>query len=314
MFSKKFVFYWAIGLLIGINTSIKAQNDSIKNSFTQNSIQNIPDSGKVNPRRLRALIIGGSATYVSAMTGLYFVWYGNEASSKFHFFDDNQEWKQVDKIGHFYTAFNISRASAKGFRWAGMSQKRAHFWGMITGIALMTPIEIFDGFSPTYGASWGDLVANTSGAALLYGQYALWNEMRIQPKFSFHRTGFAPLRPQLLGKGLAQEFLKDYNGQTYWLSFDMDKFLPKRKFPKWLNLAVGYGASNMIFAEDADNQLVGFDPYRQYYLGIDFDLTAIRTRSKLVKALVYLVDNIRFPAPALEYNRLNGFKFHWLYF
>jgi uncharacterized protein YfiM (DUF2279 family) len=313
MFLKKLVFYWLMGLLVNISPA-KAQNTLVKTDSLNNSIQNLSNNGKVNPRRLRALLIGGSAAYLGAMTGLYFVWYGNESSTKFHFFDDNQEWKQVDKIGHFYTAFNLSRASAKSFSWAGMSKKKAHFWGMITGIALMTPIEVFDGFSPTYGASWGDLVANTSGAALLYGQYALWDEMRIQPKFSFHRTDFAPLRPQLLGKGLAQEFLKDYNGQTYWLSFDMDKFLPKRRFPKWLNLSVGYGASNMIFAEDADNQLVGLEPFRQYYLGIDFDLTAIRTRHKWLKALVYLVDNIRFPAPALEYNRFNGFKFHWLYF
>ncbi|MCU0446426.1 MAG: YfiM family protein [Microscillaceae bacterium] len=308
---------WLLGLWAifwTLEVLAQASPDSLQNAWQPKPRYHFQDTTQIKPKRLKTLLVGGSAVYISAMTGLYFVWYGDEATTKFHFFDDNQEWKQVDKIGHFYTAFNISRASAKGFKWAGMSNRKAHFWGMITGIALMTPIEIFDGFSPTYGASWGDLVANTSGAALLYGQYALWNEMRIQPKFSFHRTGFAPMRPQLLGKGLAQEFLKDYNGQTYWLSFDMDKFLPKRKFPKWLNLAVGYGAGNMIFAEDSENLRVGLDSYRQYYLGIDFDLTAIRTQNKLVKALIYLVDNIRFPAPALEYNRINGWRWHWLYF
>ena len=53
--------------------------------------------------------------------------------------------------------------------------------------------------------------------------------IRIYPKFSFHRTDYAPLRPDVLGDGLAEEIFKDYNGQTYWLSFDMDKFI---KFPK----------------------------------------------------------------------------------
>jgi uncharacterized protein YfiM (DUF2279 family) len=292
--------------------ALNKQKLNYSNNLSSNLL--IQDTTKPNPKRLKTLIIGGSAIYATAMTGLYFVWYGDGIQTKFHFFNDNAQWKQVDKVGHSYTAFNISRAGTKSFRWAGLPPKKAAFWGMMTGVLLMTPIEIFDGFSPDYGASWGDLIANNTGALFFYSQYLLWEEMRIQPKFSFHRTGYAPLRPKLLGENLAQEFLKDYNGQTYWLSFDIDKFAPKSKFPRWLNIAVGYGAEDMIYAQDFENQTVGLDPFRQYYLGIDFDLTAIKTKSKVLNALIYLVDNIRFPAPALEYNRRNGFKFHFLYF
>ncbi|TAD94403.1 MAG: hypothetical protein EAY75_00090 [Bacteroidetes bacterium] len=58
---------------------------------------------------------------------------------------------------------------------------------------------------------------------------ALWNEVRLVPKFSFFPTPFAEQRPELLGKNISQQWLKDYNGQTYWLSVDIDKFLPEKK-------------------------------------------------------------------------------------
>ena len=224
---------------------------------------------------------------------------------------------------------------------------------------VMNSIEIMDGFSSEYGASWGDVVANSTGSLFLVGQYWLWKENRIHPKFSFHRTSYPEIRPDVLGDGWQEEFLKDYNGQTYWLSFDIYKFLPfsfhrtsypeirpdvlgdgwqeeflkdyngqtywlsfdiykflpkQSRFPKWLNFAFGYGAHNMVYANDENNQSFGYDSYRQYYFGIDFDLTHIKSKSKAVNTLLYLVNMIKLPAPALEYNRSEGVKFHYLYF
>jgi hypothetical protein len=110
---------------------------------------------------------------------------------------------------------------------------------------------------------------------------------------------------------LTSEILKDYNGQTYWLSVDMDKFI---RFPKWLNLAAGYGAEGMIYARDRQNTEAGFAaPYRQYYISLDFDLTAIRTRSKVVKTLIFAANMIKLPAPALEFSA-KGTRFHAFHF
>ena len=180
---------------------------------------------------------------------------------------------------------------------------------------MMVPIEFLDGFSSQYGASWGDLAANAAGAGFLYGQYALWREVRIHPKFSFHQTDYSGVRPDALGNGLPEEVLKDYNGQTYWLSVDIYKFGRREsRFPKWLNVAVGYGAENMIYATDQSNTNFGFDSYRQFFLSIDFDMTHIKSQSPLVNSLLYLVNMIHLPAPALEFNKQDGVKFHYLYF
>ena len=40
--------------------------------------------------------------------------------------------------------------------------------------------------------------------------------------------------------------LKDYNGQTYWLSANLKSFFPGSNIPPWLNVAIGYGADGMF--------------------------------------------------------------------
>jgi len=194
-------------------------------------------------------------------------------------------------------------------QWSRLPIRKSDKIGALTSLVIMSSIEVFDGFSAGYGASPTDLLANVCGSGFYLGQTLGWNEIRIYPKFSFHRTSLAPLSPGTLGSGLS-EVLKDYNGQTYWLSVDVDKFIP---FPKWLNISAGYGADNMIHAHDRQNRAAGYVPYRQYYLGLDFDLTAFKSKSKVVNTLIYFVNLIRLPAPALEFSQ-GKVKGHFLYF
>jgi hypothetical protein len=79
------------------------------------------------------------------------------------------------------------------------------------------------------GAS-GDIIANASGTALFVSQELLWKEQRITPKF--HTTQYAQYRPNVLGSSLAEQMLKDYNGQTYWLSVNLHSFYKGSKIPK----------------------------------------------------------------------------------
>ncbi|WP_144051563.1 DUF2279 domain-containing protein [Fibrisoma limi] len=265
--------------------------------------------------RMRTLLIGESVLYVGSLYGLSTAWY-TDPLTQFKFFDDVGEWKQIDKIGHVYTAYHIARMSAQGYRWAGQSPRKAAWYGALTGFIFQTPIEILDGFAPGYGFSVGDVVANTLGSALYAGQFGLWGEERILPKFSFHQTRYAAVRPNLLGKGLSEEWLKDYNGQTYWFSANVASFLPRRdesRFPRWLNVAVGYGVENMVAAYPNSSVERGYVPYRQYFLSLDVDFARIRSNRKLVRTLLFLANSVKIPAPALELSR-KGVKFHPLYF
>jgi hypothetical protein len=122
------------------------------------------------------------------------------------------------------------------------------------------------------------------------------------------------MNPKLLGKGLSQEILKDYNGQTYWLSANIYSFLKNKdsKFPRWLNIALGYGGSNMRFASTEKNLEAGLTPYRQYYLSMDIDFSKVNA-PKWVKVALYPLNFIHIPFPALEYSQ-NKFTFHPIYF
>lgn len=264
------------------------------------------DSTSIDRKKLKRLVIASGAAYTAGLVALNHVWYKNTERQSFRFFNDNAEWKQVDKAGHFFASFYLSEIPSELLRRCYVPQSKADLYGALSGLLLTIPIEIFDGYSDGYGASVGDVVADAAGPAFYLGQKMTWGEVRIRPKFSFQRTGYAPIRPQLLGDDLLSEVVKDYNGQTHWLSFDVDKFT---SFPRWLNLAIGYGAQDMVYARDFQNESQGFDPYRQYYVALDFDLTAIRTRSSFLKGLLYVVSAVRLPAPALEISR-NGTKFH----
>ncbi len=269
------------------------------------------DSLTVNKKRLTAFTLGSSAAYGVTLVGLNGLWYKDYEKQSFRFFNDNAEWKQMDKVGHFYSAFYFSYSTSRALQWCQVKQSKADLIGSIIGFGVMLPIEIMDGFSAGYGASTGDLLANAAGSAFYLGQTHLWKEVRIYPKFSFQRSAYAPLRPAVLGNGLPSEILKDYNGQTYWLSVDMDKFV---RFPKWLNLAIGYGAEGMVYGLDSENIQNGFGkPYRQFYLALDFDLTAFKSRSKALNTLIFIANMIKIPAPTLELSQ-KGTKFHILHF
>jgi hypothetical protein len=276
-------------------TSLYSQTDSLQT---------------INKKKLRTFIVASSAAYGIALIGLNELWYKNNEKQSFQFFNDNAEWKQVDKLGHFFSGYHFSYGTSKALRSCGLPEKKAALWGSLTGFFVMLPIEVFDGFSEAYGASTGDVLANTAGASLFLAQSILWKEPRIKPKFSFHRTHYAGIRPNVLGEDFAHELFKDYNGQTYWLSVDADKFI---SFPKWLNIAVGYGAHGMVYARTSPNNEAGYDAYRQYYVGIDFDLTAIKTRSKALKTVLFVLDMIKLPAPTLEFSN-KGTRFHAFYF
>jgi Predicted periplasmic lipoprotein (DUF2279) len=255
---------------------------------------------QVNPTRLRTVVVGESILFTGGLVGLGKAWY-KEPKTKFHTFNDNHEWLKIDKLGHFFWAFQMARFSKPAYTWAGLPDSQAATYGAVNGIAFQMPIEILDGFSPSYGFSVGDVVANIAGPALFIGQEMAWNEVRIQPKWSWHPTRYAKERPNLLGKNFSEQWLKDYNGQTYWFSANLSSFMPQQQgIPRMLNMAVGYSIENMVAADPTKSEKMGFKPYRQFFLSPDIDFTRIQTNSDFLRGLLFLANCIKVPAPAME--------------
>lgn len=279
-----------------------------------------------NKKRIRLVTAANIIGYGAAGYGLYTAWYKDYPQSKFHFFNDNKEWLQVDKVGHMYSAYIESKGSMEVWRWAGLPRKQRIWIGGLSGAVYQTVIETLDGFSADWGWSWGDFTANMLGSGLLIGQEFLWDEQRIDLKFSFHKVNYTEpvLRVRadsLYGKSVLSRMLKDYNGQTYWLSANLKSFFPKSKLPAWLNIAVGYGADGMYGADDntwkdASGTLINRNDitrYRQWYIAPDINLTKIKTKSKFVKTALFFFNSFKFPLPSIGFSK-KGVEWNWVHF
>lgn len=286
---------------------------------------NHPISEAEKKKRIKLVAAAHAVTYAAGMTALYSAWYKDYPQSKFHFFNDSKEWKGMDKLGHSFTAYAVGKGSMELWRTTGINDKKAIWLGGLSGAAFQTIIETLDGFSTEWGWSWSDFAANAGGSALLIAQELAWKEQRVQIKVSFHKKRYADLQLQqrsndLFGNSLPERLLKDYNGQTYWLSAGIKDFFPESKVPAWLQLAVGKGAEGMFGGYEnikKDNQgNIVFDRtdikrYRQWYLAPDIDLTKIKTNKKSVKIILHVLSFIKFPTPALELSK-GKFKMNWL--
>jgi hypothetical protein len=274
----------------------------------------------LNKKRLNVIVYTGAGLYASTLTLLYFGWYDGKPMTSFHFFNDNNNDLQLDKCGHATTAYTFTGYAYNWLRWAGLNNNKSTVYGGLMGFASMSVIEILDGFSVEYGASWGDLLANASGPALFVSQQLTWKEQRMRLKFSYHPTKYAQYNPVLLGEDDLQRIIKDYNGHTYWLSANINAFLrPESRFPKWINVAVGYGGRGILGVTNNPAEIDGrpiphFDRVRRYYLTLDIDLTRIKTRSKALKFVFSTLSFVKVPFPTLEYNSQDNLVLHWLYF
>jgi len=259
--------------------------------------------------RVRGVLIVSLGVYVVLVGALAYAWYSKQWGSTFRFFNDAAEWKQMDKFAHFFWAFHIAAVASRLLTWARLNPPTCAVAGTLMSLVFVSSIELLDGFSESYGASVFDVIANTLGCAAFLAQRIFWSKINIWPKFSFHPSGFAPLRPSMLGNGFLEELLKDYNGQTFWYSFRA-AYLP---LPPWLVIAVGVGAEGMVYSRDDQNLRMNFTAHRKFLLSVDLDLSGIQPNHRWLKWALSLFTIVKFPAPAIEISH-QGIKFHPIYF
>lgn len=275
---------------------------------------------QLNKARLTGVIVSESILAGSSLTGLYYLWYDKYPKSGFHFFNDNKEWLMMDKIGHATTGYYLGKIGYDLLKWSGVDERKSIWYGGTIGFGYLTIIEIMDGFSAEWGTSTADFAANSLGSALFVGQQLFWKEQRLLLKWSYSNTEYAKYRPNVLGSKLQEKILKDYNGQTYWLSANLSSFLPSyQRIPKWLCISFGYGADGMIgghFNPEEENgtKFPHFNRRRQFYLSADIDLTRIKTNNKTLKLVFEGLGFLKIPFPTLEYHTQGSIKFHPFYF
>lgn len=259
---------------------------------------------------LKQLNIGEAVVVTSGFIALNSIWYKDYSRTSFHFFNDNKEWLQQDKLGHMFTSFHLHKNQTAALRNVGLSDKKARLWSAISVSGAMLGIEVLDGFSAQWGASVGDFTSNNIG--VLLSCYSDFYDNQLQVKFSYRLSEYAVYRPKLLGSGL-ERVIKDYNAQTYWLTAS-----PKRwDFP--LTLSLGHGVDGLLGGNnnpdfnEAGEQLPAFNRSRKWILSLDINHHYFKSDKKWVKQLLWLSDMIKIPAPAF-YLSGGKLKASWLYF
>jgi hypothetical protein len=252
-----------------------------------------------------------AAFYTGSFIALKKAWYADYDKTKFHFFNDNPEWNQMDKAGHVWTTYHVSRLSKEMWQWTGLKTNAAAILGGVSGMVYQSIIEIQDAYSTQWGFSWGDVAANVAGAGMFVLQELSGGNQMISVKLTYwpkiYPAELTGRRNQLFGQSLAERVLKDYNSQTYWLSANLSSLFPSSSLPRWLNMAVGYGADGMYGGRSnvwTDKEGIMHDytdirRVRKFYLSPDMDLTKIRTRSRVLKKVLFVLNVVKVPAPAI---------------
>ena len=157
----------------------------------------------------------------------------------------------------------------------------------------------------------GDFASNSFGSFIAIYQELLWKEQRILIKYSYSRSDLSYENFELFGDNFFQRTFKDYNGQTYWISMNINSMfkVDNSHFPDWLNLALGHSAKDMI----SPNNTLNDGRYRQFFLSFDIDLMRIKSKNKIFNVLSNIFGYIKIPFPTIEYTN-NQFTLHPIYF
>lgn len=273
--------------------------------FSQHSF--FQEAERLSKGRLIGTSVGIGSFWSGSMIGLSQVWYSEVDKEPWHTFDDSRNWLQMDKAGHFYISHKITQFCRDKYVWSGVDNKTSTWIGAGISIGYQTTFEFFDAYSAEWGFSWSDVAANTLGTLSYSAQSLIWEEERIIPKFSYSPTDYAAIRPEVLGSTFSESLLKDYNGQTYWLSFSPATFFKDINIPKWACISFGYSIDGKLKGDaevyaDASSGTI-YQSQREFLLSLDIDFSRLPIKRPWLKAVVKQFNYIKIPFPAL---RLSG--------
>jgi hypothetical protein len=251
------------------------------------------DTSNVNPVRLA--VVSGVTLGTVIPVHIYQQtawWQGPRAPFRFE-----NDWiyaLNVDKLGHMYAGYLLSRTFGYLLEWTGFSEHTSVFFGSVLGLSYQMYVEVEDGFHRVYGFSPGDAFFNILGATIPLAQWTFPVLRNFTLKYSYLPS--TQYKDELKA-GQGKAFLDDYEGTTVWLGVDPHFLMGKslsEAVPPWLGLAFGVGARDLNLSGGGR---------RQATLALDFNLSKIGTESEFLRGLFTLLDVIHLPAPGI---RLDG--------
>ena len=251
-----------------------------------------------------------ATAFVGANAALYAyfdqAWWSGEKSDFWVNWERGAPFRGQDKLGHLFGGYHLARMGNDLMRLGCVSPGRAAWLSAAYAAAFQLQIEVWDGTQKEYGFSPPDLVANTAGTALAWGQTRSAWLGAFKPTISYDRTD--ALRDAAEGSELRTTV--DYSGQTYWLSADMDALLGEEAREWWpgiLRLSLGHTITDWIDPATGRSQWA----HRRILLSLDLDPEKLPGDHPVWNRIKHELSYYRFPAPAIQlYPSVKGIGWH----
>ena len=149
----------------------------------------------------------------------------------------------ADKAGHAYSSYMMTHFGAALYRALGMSRSRAAWYSGVATCLIANWFELIDGFTE-FGFEYGDLIANTAGAALglvtqLYPELDDTIGMRI---------AYVPSNDFLENDKTVLKWINDYSGMNFHLDVKLRgliRFFDRDPgFARFLLVGLVYGTAD----------------------------------------------------------------------
>ncbi len=275
----------------------------------------IPNKDSNNTKK-KIINIGVPSAALISLVGINEIWYKNYPRSGFHFFDDFKEWNGMDKIGHACTSYQLNKVSHTLFEKNNI--KNPLLKSSLYTFGYMLGVELLDGYSTEWGFSIYDVIGNGLGTLLYsFQEYKLKNQP-FKFKFSSQETPYASCRPSILGENRLQQIFKDYNGQTYWITFNYNELWNKKiKLFDYVDFAVGYsingftGGHNNPEIASCDciiSECNNLKRTSQFIFSMDLNASKIKKNHPIIGKFLLPFDIVKIPFPAFIINSSKNFK------
>lgn len=165
----------------------------------------------------------------------------------------------MDKLGHAYSTYVMTDILTHAIRRNASDSRGAEVTAALMAYALMTYVEVFDGYSGDHGFAYEDMVMNAAGAAFSVLRNTVPGlreklDFRMQYLTSAH-SGFRP-------------FI-DYEGQKFVLALKLAGFEGLRETPlRYLEVHAGYYARGYT----RDLRRAGADQEQHLYVGLGLNV------------------------------------------
>ena len=264
----------------------------------------------------KVINIGVPSAAIISLVGINEVWYKNYARSDFHYFDDLKEWNGMDKVGHACTSYHLNKVSHTLFEKNHI--KNPLLKSSIYTFGYMLGVELLDGYSTEWGFSIYDVIGNGLGTFLYSIQESKLNSQPFKIKFSSTKTAYATCRPSLLGENRLQQIFKDYNGQTYWVTFNYNELSNKKiKIFEYVDFAFGYSVDGFTGGHNnpeitscncAISECNNLRRTSQFIFSLDLNTSKIKNNHPIIGKFLLPFDIIKIPFPAIILNNSKNFR------